>query len=375
MAPFDSVIDADGHVEECIETFSDPYLDARYRARRPQVVGSENGRAFWVIDDQLFPRLAGRGCHILGTPTGIRSERSEVSTWKPEHIASIEMRDVEQRRSDIKKEDIDLQVVYPTLFIAPQLTADAGLSQALCRSYNNWISEACARRPEAFKWVAAVTLDDVPGAVAELGRAKGMGAIGVTICGTYGERLLGDPDFLPFFAEAARLDLAVGVHVGWTCAGVNNLVTDLFNSTVTAFAFPVLASCVSMIGAGLFDRFPNLRVAYLEAGCEWVPYLTTRMNHFYEFAKERMPRALPPAKRLPEDYFRSGNIYVSCEVEDRLLPYVIDLIGEDHLLFASDITHSDRMVGSVGYLKNRADLKDSAKRKILSENPVRFYKL
>ena len=99
------------------------------------------------------------------------------------------------------------------------------------------------------------------------------------------------------------------------------------------------------------------------------------MNHFYEFARERMPRALPAAKGLPEDYLRSGNIYVSCEVEDRLLPYVIDLIGEDHILFASDIPHSDRMVNSVAYLRNRTDLADSAKRKILSENPVRLYRM
>lgn len=375
MSAATDVIDADGHVEECPETFADPYLEQPWRARRPQVVGNDSGRAFWLIEDQLFPRLTGRGCHILGTPTGYRSERAEVSTWKPETFASIEMRDVDQRFHDMKKEGIDLQVIYPTLFIAPQLTADPGYGQALCRSYNNWISEACARRPDAFKWVAAVTLDDVPGAVAELGRAKGMGAVGVMLCGTYGERMLGDPDFLPFFAAAEKLDMAIGVHVGWTCAGVNNLVHDLFNSAVTAFAFPVLASFVSLIGAGIFDRFPNLRIAFLEAGCEWIPYLNTRMNHFYDFAKARMPRALPASKKRPEDYLRGGNAYVSCEVEDGLLPYVIDLIGAEHILFASDIPHSDRMLDSVAYLKGRNDLDAGVVQKILNENPKRLYKM
>jgi predicted TIM-barrel fold metal-dependent hydrolase len=99
------------------------------------------------------------------------------------------------------------------------------------------------------------------------------------------------------------------------------------------------------------------------------------MNHFYEFARERMPRAVPPAKRAPEEYLRTGNIYISCEVEDRLLPFVIDLIGEDHILYASDIPHSDRMIGSVAYLRNRADLKGSAARKILCDNPARFYRM
>lgn len=375
MGQFIQTIDADAHVEEWTETFADKYLEPAYRARRPRVIGSESGRAFWLIDDQLFPRLTGRGCYILGTPTGYGTIRTEVSTWKPEQIASIEMREVDLRYRDMKQEGIDVQVIYPTLFIAPQLTADAGLGQALCRSYNNWMAEVCSRRPENFKWVAAVTLDDVEGAVAEAGRAKALGAVGLMVCGTYGERLLGSPEFLPFFAEAARLDLSIGVHVGWTCTAVNQLVTDLFNSTVTAFAFPVLASFVSLIGAGIFDRFPTLRIAFLETGCEWVPYLASRMNHFYDFAVERMPRAVPPARRRPEDYLRSGNVYVSCEVEDKLLPYVIDLMGEDHILYASDIPHSDRMIDSSSYLKDRTDLGESAKRKILAENPARFYKL
>ena len=373
MSAATDVIDADGHVEECPETFADAYLEQPWRARRPQVVGTESGRPYWVIEDQLLPRFAGRGCFILGTPTAFGAQRMEGSNQKTETYASMEMRDVAQRFADIKKEGLDLQVIYPTLFLAGRLTADPVYGQALCRAYNNWISEACAKRPDTFKWVAVVTLDDVPGAVAELGRAQGMGAVGVMILGTYGERMLGEPEFVPFFAEAAKRDMGVGIHVGWSCAGVNNLVNDLFNSVVTPFAFPVLASFVSLIGAGTFDRFPNLRIAFLEAGCEWIPYLNTRMNHFYDFAKERMPRALPAAKRRPEDYLRGGNIYISGEVEDALLPYVVDLMGEDHILYASDIPHSDRMFDSVAYLKGRNDLKEGAVKKILNENPRRFY--
>jgi hypothetical protein len=64
------VIDADGHVEENPITFSDKYFDPAFRAMRPQVVpGSEDGLAYWMIDEQLFPRRVGRGCNNLGTPT------------------------------------------------------------------------------------------------------------------------------------------------------------------------------------------------------------------------------------------------------------------------------------------------------------------
>src|SRR5437867_9430730 len=62
------VIDADGHVEEHDLTFSDKYLDPAFRAQRPRVVATD-GLAYWMIEEQLFPRRLGRGCHNLGTPT------------------------------------------------------------------------------------------------------------------------------------------------------------------------------------------------------------------------------------------------------------------------------------------------------------------
>ena len=62
------VIDADGHVEENLETFSDKYFEPAFRSLRPRVTGMD-GLAYWVIDEQLYPRRVGPGCHNLGTPT------------------------------------------------------------------------------------------------------------------------------------------------------------------------------------------------------------------------------------------------------------------------------------------------------------------
>ena len=53
-------IDADGHVEECPTTFSDQYLEPAFRPQRPSVIGRD-GLAYWVIDEQMFPRRVGRG--------------------------------------------------------------------------------------------------------------------------------------------------------------------------------------------------------------------------------------------------------------------------------------------------------------------------
>ncbi|MBI2369263.1 MAG: amidohydrolase family protein, partial [Deltaproteobacteria bacterium] len=306
-----AVIDADAHVEECEETFSEPFLEKPCWGRRPRVVGS-NGRAFWLIEDQLFPKLQGKGCHILGTPNAHANVRTEISALKPETIESMEMRDVEQRLRDMKKEGIALQVIYPTLFLGPRLSGDLSLLAALYRAYNSWIARRCAERPDQFKWVAIVPLQDVGEAVREVQRAQGLGAVGVMIPGTADDRLLNEPAFLPFFEACSHLDLPIAIHVSWSCPSLNNLYADLFSSVNVPFVFPLLAAFVAIVGGGILDRFPSLRLAFLEAGCEWVPFWVDRMEHFYEFAAERVPRALPPAGRKPSEYLRGGQIYVSC---------------------------------------------------------------
>lgn len=82
-------IDADGHVEECLSTSSDQYLDPAFRPLRPTVIGGD-GPAYWVIDEQMFPRRVGRGCNNLGTPASYDSKPTSNTALKPDSIESEE---------------------------------------------------------------------------------------------------------------------------------------------------------------------------------------------------------------------------------------------------------------------------------------------
>lgn len=372
---FAGVIDSDAHVEEWAGTFDDKYLDEEFRRRRPNIVGTDR-RAYWIIEDQAFPKMEGRGCYIIGTPTGYGTVKTPHTEQKPEELESMELRDADARVRGMKAEDIDLQVIYPTLFLGPAPSSDPRFAAALSRSYNSWMSDACAPQRDSLKWVAVVSLADVQLAVQEVRRVKTqLDAVGVMIMGTVGDRQLDDPTLLPFFAVLDEVCLPLGVHVGWSSPSLTNMYDTMFNSVNLPFTIPLLMGLVTMVGGGLFDRFPNLKVAFLEAGCQWVPFVIDRMNHYYDFLRARAPHALPAAKHRPIDYLRSGQIYVSTEVDDGLLPYVAEMIGEDHLLYSSDIPHGDREMFSVRTLRSRKDLSDSAKRKILTENPASFYGL
>jgi hypothetical protein len=257
------VIDADGHVEEHELTFSDKSLDPAFRAHRPQVVGVD-GLAYWMIEEHLFPRRLGRGCHNLGTPTSYGGKRTLFSQPKPESLESLELRDQAARLRDMDAS------AMPTATGCP--------------------------RPRA---------------------------------------------------GVAQEELTLAVHVGWACPPLSNLYADFYTATVIPFLAPVLMGFASLLGGGILDRFPTLRVAFLEAGCEWVHFMMHRLEHRFHFA----------------------------EVDDTLLPEVIELVGEDHIIFGSDMPHGDRERFAARTLLARPDRSEAAKRKILEDNPRRLYRL
>jgi predicted TIM-barrel fold metal-dependent hydrolase len=370
-----TVIDADAHVEEWAETFSDKYLDPAFRARRPEVVATER-RVHWLIDSQLFPRFTGPGAHSLGTPTGAGLGRFTYTSLKSETVESLELRDPAARLADMDREGIDLQVIYPTLFLA-RLTEDPALAAALCASYNRWLGDALGGQ-ERLKWVGVVSLDDPATAAQEVRRAKELRAVGVMIPGTAGTRMLNHPALLPFWEECARSDLAVAVHVAWSCQPLNQLFDQLYYATLIPFVFPVLMGFITFLGGGLLDRYPTLRVGFLEASCQWLHFLIDRMDHRYEFVQQvggGAGAAQLEAQRKPSEYLRSGQVYVSGEVEDALLPQAIELLGEEQFLFASDMPHADREPFAARMLQERTDIPASAAGKILDANPRRFYRL
>ena len=373
------VIDADGHVEENPLTFSDKYFAPAFRPHRPQVVpGTEEGLAYWMIDEQLFPRRVGRGCNNLGTPASIDGKPVRHAQRKPDSLGSMELTNLNERLQIMDEENIWLQVLYPTLFLAYPLSSNSAYASAMYSAYNRWLGDVLSGQ-ERLKWVGVANLDDVPEAVKQVHEAKQLGAVGIMILGTAGDRLLDDDSLLPFYEAVAGEDLPLAVHVGWSCPALNNLYTHIYPSGVIPFLMPVLMGMVSMMSGGIFDRYPNLRVVYLEAGCLWVHFILERLHHRFEHSAKNLSnvvsRTAPIQKLSPMDYIKNGNIYFSSEVEDILLPQVLDLVGDGQLMFASDMPHGDRERFAAKTLQDRQDISATAKTKILESNPAKFYRL
>ena len=370
-------IDADGHVEECVTTFSDKYLDPAYRPLRPTVIGRD-GLAYWVIDEQMFPRRVGKGCNNLGTPASYDGKPTRHTALKPDSIESMELTDIDARLRSMDEEEIAIQVVYPSLFLAYPLTSNTALATALYSSYNRWLGDRLSGN-ERIKWAAIANLEDVGAAVQQVREAKSLGAAAVMVLGTAGDLTFDHPTLLPFFESLAETNLPVAVHVGWSCPALNNIYSHIYPSGVIAFLVPVMMGLVGLISGGVLDRFPDLRVAFLEAGCQWVHFVLERMDHRFRRTRNQLStfhsQTAPRHDLPPMDYVRKGNLFFSTEADDVLLPQVIELVGENNMVFGSDMPHGDREPFVVRKVKERKDIGDSAKLKILESNPARLYGL
>lgn len=362
------VIDVDSHVEEPEEAWAS--LDERYADRRPfpilardvPALGGMN--AFWFVDGAVFPKPIGRGTLVYGTPTEMRFARE-----KPFTIASQSLTDVGQRLKDMDGAGIAVQVIFPTVFLQP-MSEDVLFEAALMRSYNAWIGKTCAARPDRLKWAAMVPLRDPRLAIDELHRARELGAAVVGLFGTVGEMMLHDRYLDPFFAEVERLGLPLGVHAGWSHPGIMRSVDDMTGARAVSFTLPVMMGFYSFLAGGILERHPGLKVAFLEIGAQWVPYLVQRIDH-YHHADKALGYPVP-VRRPVRETLRECQVYFTPEADELLLPQAAEFVGEDRLLFEGDMPHAEAREGAKEELLARADLSEDLKWKILSENGRRF---
>lgn len=359
--------DADGHVEEWEGTFSDRYLDPAFRDRRPQVIDPRgDGFLYWRIPGRSEPFKFGGSPTSQGNKPSI--EQARLAQWRGS-VESAECRSAEDRVPLLDAEHIALQVNYPTMLLYWPVAPDPALNQAITRAYNNWMADVSGQAPDRLKWVAVIDYHDPDEAAREIRRCKRMGAIGVMVAGWVEDASIASPRFEPIWATAAATQLAVAVH---PCVASTSFGDQQFH-------FSVLSGFKHVVNSGILDRYPNLRVGFLETSCQWVDFMVWRAQEELDTILERRAVGIKTGERLPQmkpgEYIRAGRVYFGFEVEDPMLSHVVQRWGPDVWLYASDIPHAHRILDATGQLLERKELSDEAKRKLLVDNTACFYGL
>ena len=304
-----ATIDSDAHVLETDRTWD--YLLEAEREFRPKVVATpqaeESGGESWLIDGRLHAKARNVGDD---TPKAAR-----------------EMADIAARIRHMDELKVDIQVLYPTVFLRPY-TSRPEVELALCRSYNRWLVDIWKQGDGRLRWVAVLPLLSMDKALAEARSAKANGACGIFIRGLEGERRLSDAYFFPLYEEASRLDMPVCVH----SATGNFMLHDFFERECgfNKFKLAVVGAFHSILFDGIPQRFPKLRFGFIEVSAQWVPYA------LHDLARRLERRG----KKLGDDVLRESRIYVACQTDDDL-SYVLRYSGPRNIVIGSDYGHAD----------------------------------
>jgi predicted TIM-barrel fold metal-dependent hydrolase len=337
------VVDADGHVTESTEQLA-AHIDPAYRDYGPW----PGARTYYPMD--AWDRSA-RG--TLGETAG------SAKAW-------LEALD---------RGRLECAVLYPTAGLAIGWVREPDLAVALCRAYNDFFHQELAAASPRLKGVALLPLQDPAAAVAELRRARGLGAVGAMLPAVGLRKPLGHPDFWPIYAEAERLDCMVGVHA--TVRGPHYYGADLFDRLIEVHTlshpFGQMIQMTSLVLQGVFDAFPRLRVAFLEAGCTWVPYWLGRLDEEWE---KRGALEAPRCRRKPSEYLTGEQVFYPAEAGEWLLGPTVGALGRAGIVYASDFPHWDHeFPENIATLRARRDLDEATKRAMLGEAARRLYRL
>ena len=282
-------------------------------------------------------------------------------------------RDITLVRRAMESMGTDIQVVFPqpmlSMGLHPLLEAEVQLSFA----YNRWFADNILAVENRIKGLLYLPFGD-PGATLRMVRefAGKPGVVGFMVTSTR-DQSVHDNAYLPVYAELEELGLPIAFHAGpnW-----NNSMSRMMNRFLSVHAISfVLYNMVHLtnwIVNGLPERFPRLKVIWIESGLAWVPMMMQRLDHEYLMRQSDAPLL----RRLPSEYMR--DMYYSSQPMESGHPALLEatfaaMNAESQLMWSSDWPHWDFDLPSTIY--DLPFLTEQGRRNILGETARKVFQL
>jgi uncharacterized protein len=244
--------------------------------------------------------------------------------------------------ADMEPEGIDLAILFPTTGLSMGEVREPDLAIALSRAYDDWIADYCRAAPDRLKGVALLQLLDPEEAAVELERA--VGRLGLVGGGGAGLHPLRAPQ--PRRARRrpglCRRRAPRRAHRHPRQRRPPRSI-ERFGRFVQVHTFShvpeQMAAVTATVLGGVFERFPRLRMGFMEAGCGWLPFWLEHMDEEFELRRSEAPELTA----RPSEYLTCGRAFFGVEPEERLIALAAEMVGDGQLLYASDYPHWDRL--------------------------------
>jgi predicted TIM-barrel fold metal-dependent hydrolase len=292
--------------------------------------------------------------------------REPVDVIKPD-----ELRDHTLMRRAMDTMGIDIQIVFPQPMLEVGLHPSRQIETQLIMAYNDWFTERVLPHEPRIKTMLALPFSDPAACLRTIRKhAEKPGVLGFLITSQRQAQVF-NAAYMPVYRELEERGLPLGFHAGPdynTAAALNRFISVHALSFVTCN----MIHLTNWVINGLPERFPKLKVIWIESGLAWLPFMMQRLDH--EFLMRQSDA--PLLKRRPSDYMREM-FYTSqpMEMTDlRLLEATFEAIrAETQLLFSSDWPHWD--FDTPGRIAGLPFITETARRNILGETANRIFDL
>jgi uncharacterized protein len=268
---------------------------------------------------------------------------------------------------------LDYQIVFPTPMLTLGMHPQDDVEVALSRAYNRWMVERILPEDERIKGLLYLPFN-TPEACVELVKehAGNSSIIGYTVTSTRNKPVHHN-SYMPLYSLIEESGKPLAFHSGFNWSDPSFSQLNRFISMhALSFVHYSLIHMTNWIINGLPERFPKLKLVWVESGLAWVPFLMQRLDHEYLMRSFEAPMC----KRLPSEYMRE--MYYTTQPLERsnmkILKCTMEAINADtQLLYASDWPHWD--FDPPSSITMLPFLSEQAKRNILGLNAARLFNL
>jgi predicted TIM-barrel fold metal-dependent hydrolase len=377
------VFDGDNHYYEALDAFTrhlDPKLGPRViqwceiTGRKYHVIG---GNVNHAVTNPTFDPVARAGAMAEYFRGNASARNPREYLGRPEPIRP-EYRDRDARISVMDEQGVEKIWLFPTLGMIYEepLKHDPEGVAMMFRAFNRWLEEDWGFEYQDRIFAAPyISLADVEAAVGELEWALAQGARVVVMRAAapvtrLGARSPSASEFDPFWARVNEAGVTVVVHAGDSGHTSHGYADDGFAATfgsggwrptIKSFAIEraIFDFLATVIFDKLFDRFPNVRLASVENGAEYLGDLFKKLRS----TARKMPGYFAED---PVDTFRR-HVWINPFWEDDVVE-VVEHMGPDRVVFGSDWPHIEALPSPLDYLVELKGFDDATQRKILHDN-------
>jgi predicted TIM-barrel fold metal-dependent hydrolase len=382
-----AVFDADTHFQPSAESIL-PYLEGAYHDRIPEFEQAKSpvkiGRAGQILEEPyrhwIRFRSGGEGGGWSGAngprrlgQAGPTQEERRFQQFMGSRLPTVGTEDflIDTRIQEMDEEGVDVELMVPSAFGGHE---DPNVDMAFIAALHRYLDDVCGKYPGRLKSILQVSARTVDQSVEEMKKYRDASwALAVQVNAPRGVPI-DHPDLEPIWAQANEQDLCVVHHSGSSnYPGERDLWDNPFLGRLASHPWGAMRMVAAFMGAGIMDRYPDLRLAILESGFGWLPFWGKRMDdqvHYMGYVNENLQHTM-------WEYLTGGRFYAGIVIHEgqEMAQIVNQTMGDHVLMFGSDYPHAEsRFPDSVDIVADW-DLSEESKKKLFWGNGARCFKL